>query len=85
MRTWWRNKPLTVAETLKGAQRIVYEEIARMLANNNNPSITSLAEQTGYSEPTVWKSLAKLRKEGLIEMYQPKKGMPAQYRIVHTC
>ncbi len=82
MRTWWRGKPLSIEETLKGAQRIVYEEIRRMLSNNNNPSITSLAEQTGYSEPTVWKSLAYLRKIGVIEMYQPKKGMPAKYRII---
>ncbi len=82
MRTWWRSKPMSIAETLKGAKRIVYEELERMLSIGRNPSVMSLAERTGYSEPTVWKSLDYLRNIGLIEMYQPKRGMPAQYRII---
>ncbi len=82
MRCWWRNQPITVAGSLKGSQRIVYEEIKRMLADHHNPSVTALSEQTGYHFVTIWRALTVLRERGLLKINQAKRGTKADYIII---
>jgi hypothetical protein len=83
MKTWWRNQPMEAeALPLKGAQRIVFEELERMLAARQAASIFSISERTGYCTYTVCKALQQLRTLGLIEMDQPRIGMRAEYRII---
>ncbi len=64
---------------LKGAQRIIYEDLCRLLARSEPVSISRLADESGYTEKTVQATLLDLRKQGLIEIRHAKRGARAEY------
>ena len=66
---------------LRGAPRIVFEEICRLVVSGKPVSVTRLAGETGYDRRTVSRALAKLRKAGLVEIVQAKRGSRAEYRV----
>jgi DNA-binding transcriptional regulator YhcF (GntR family) len=66
---------------LKGSQRIVFEELQRILAEGKRPSIMNLSMRTNYHNFTVWRALSDLRESGLIEVEQEARGAPATYSI----
>jgi len=66
---------------LKGSQRIVYEELQKMLESGEQPSISRLADRVPYCERTVRYALADLRDLGIVSMRQPGPGYPAEYQI----
>jgi predicted transcriptional regulator len=66
---------------LKGAQRIVFDELRGLLDADEDISVMILANRTNYHHVTVCKTLQDLREMGLVEMRQPKRGAPADYSI----
>ena len=66
---------------LKGAQRIVLQDLGEMLARGEQPSISALADRTMYAECTVRRALQALRAEGIVSMEQERPGARARYQI----
>ena len=67
---------------LRGARRIVFEDMCHLLAIGDNVSVSRLAAVTGYDHSTVHRVLKSLRRDGIVEMTHRANGAPAQYRIV---
>jgi DNA-binding transcriptional regulator PaaX len=65
---------------LKGADRIVLEDLCRLLAAGETVSITRLADESGYSDFAIKKALKRLREYGYIEM-EHSNGCRAEYRV----
>jgi len=66
---------------LKGSRRAVYEELHAMLANDEQPSISRLADRVPYCERTVRYALQDLRALGVVSMEQPGPGHRANYAV----
>ena len=66
---------------LKGSQRIVFEEVQRLLEMGEKVSVMKVSLLTNYHYVTVWRSLCDLRRLGLLNVDQPKRGASAQYAI----
>jgi DNA-binding transcriptional regulator YhcF (GntR family) len=67
---------------LKGSSRIVFEDLCRLLARGEQPSVTRLADESGYCRETVRVALCELRDQGLVEIRQANgRGSRAEYRI----
>lgn len=66
---------------LKGASRIIYEDLNRLLAIREPVSVARLAAESGYSRTTVIGALRELRDDDWIEM-EHQNGTRADYRIV---
>ncbi len=66
---------------LKGAQRIIYEDLCRLLARSEPISISRLADESGYTIKTVQATLLDLREQGLIEIRHGRRGARAEYRL----
>jgi phage-related protein len=66
---------------IKGAQRIVLEELVRLKAEGRRVSIVALADATGYSHKTTWRVVRELCEQGLIEVDHPYNGGRATYTI----
>jgi len=66
---------------LKGSQRIIYEEVQRLLEMGAKVSVMKVSLLTNYHYTTVWRTLCDLRSLGLLVMDQPKSGAPAQYAL----
>jgi len=71
---------------LRGARRIVFEDMCRLLSTGDNVSVSRLAAVTGYDHSTVHRVLKSLRRDGIVEMTHRANGASAQYRIAeeHT-
>lgn len=67
---------------LKGSHRIIFEDLCRLIDNGDRISIRRLADESGYSAKTVWRSLIRLHEQGLVEIIHPYRGARAEYRIV---
>jgi len=66
---------------LKGSQRIVFEEVQRLLDMGEKVSVMKVSLLTNYHYMTVWRAFRGLRRLGLLNMTQTKRGAPAQYAI----
>jgi DNA-binding IclR family transcriptional regulator len=66
---------------VKGAPRIVFEELRVMLNNGVQPSVRRLAERTYYTERTVFRAMADLRAWGLVRRIPTPNGHPARYEL----
>lgn len=66
---------------LKGSQRIVFEEVQRLLEMGERVSVMKISMLTNYHYVTVWRTLCTLRQLGLVNVEQRKRGAPAQYAI----
>jgi DNA-binding transcriptional regulator GbsR (MarR family) len=65
---------------LKGAPRIVYEDMARLILNGRPVTTTELASETGYSAVTVSRAVNELIQCGLVhQMHQ--NGGRAEYAL----
>lgn len=67
---------------LKGARRIIFEELQRALAQGEEPSITDLADVTCYSETTVKAVIGDLVRYGVIKATRPGRGCKYSYQIL---
>lgn len=67
---------------LKGAERAVYEEIQRAVANDEEPSIEDIADMTGYSVSAVKMAVASLTERELINADRPGIGHKYTYQIL---
>jgi len=66
---------------LRGAQRIVLQDLDEMLTEGEQPSISALADRTTYDESTVRRALRGLREANIVSMNQRCRGARAQYQI----
>lgn len=66
---------------LKGSQRLIFEEVQRLLELDQQPSVMKLSMLTNYHYVTVWRALCDLREIGLLNVDQAKRGAPATYSI----
>jgi hypothetical protein len=66
---------------LKGSQRIVFEEVQRLLEMEEKVSVMKVSFLTNYHYVTVWRALCELREIGLLNVEQPKRGTSAEYSI----
>ena len=66
---------------LKGSQRIVFEEVQRLLEMGEKVSVMKISLLTNYHYVTAWRALCDLRRLGLLVVDQAKRGAPAQYAI----
>ena len=66
---------------LKGSQRIVFEEVQKLLEMGERISVMKVSLLTNYHYVTVWRTFCSLRQIGLLDVYQPERGAPAQYAI----
>jgi predicted transcriptional regulator len=66
---------------LKGAKRIVFDELRQMLDAGEDVSVMNLSYRTNYHHVTVCNTLQDLRSMGLVEMEQETRGAPAEYKI----
>jgi len=64
---------------LKGAPRIIYEDMARLLLTGQPVTMTCLASETGYSIRTVFNAVDELRERGLVQ--QRINGNQAEYML----
>jgi DNA-binding transcriptional regulator GbsR (MarR family) len=65
---------------LKGAPRIIYEDMARLILNGRPVTTTELASETGYSRMTVIRAVDELIQRGLVhQMHQ--NGCRAEYAL----
>lgn len=69
-------------DQLKGSRKDVFEKLKQLLQHERQPSIMGISQCTGWSVPTVQRSLDDLREWGLIDYWQEKPGQPAHYEIV---
>jgi predicted transcriptional regulator len=69
-------------DTLKGSRKDVYEKLQQILDAGKQPSIMAISHCTGWSIPTVQRSLDDLREWGLIDYWQEKPGQPATYEVL---
>jgi predicted transcriptional regulator len=67
---------------LKGAQRIVFDELVRTIENHEQPSISFLAQRTLYTEQTVRCALVKLHDMGIIRYQSYGRGKRAIYEVL---
>jgi len=67
---------------MKGANRIVYDELCQMLQLNQQPSVMRLADRTGYHETTVWRTLQRLQRWGLVRVEHLRNGQRAMYEVL---
>jgi biotin operon repressor len=65
---------------LKGADRIVLEDLCRLLVAGETVSVSRLADESGYSDFAVKGALKRLREVGYIEM-DHRNGCRAEYRV----
>jgi len=66
---------------LKGSQRLIFEEVQRLLEMGQRVSVMKLSLLTNYHYVTVWRALCELREIGLLNVDQAKRGAPATYSI----
>lgn len=66
---------------LKGTQRIVFEDLARLLLSGEQVSVMRLADESGYTCNAVHSALKQLKNAGLIEMCCSTNGARAEYKI----
>jgi Mn-dependent DtxR family transcriptional regulator len=66
---------------LTGSQRIILEEIGRLIDEDQSVSLMKLSLLTNYHLRTVQRSVCRLRQLGLVTMVQPRHGARADYRI----
>jgi Mn-dependent DtxR family transcriptional regulator len=71
-----------MCQTLKGSRKDVYEKLREILEEGEQPSIAAIAHCTGWSVPTVQRSLSELRERGVIHYDQEIPGRPARYEIL---
>ena len=69
-------------EQLRGSRKDVLEKLEEILQAGAQPSIVAIAHCTGWSVPTVQRSLNDLREWGLIHYDQEIPGQPATYEIL---
>lgn len=67
---------------LKGAQKIVFDELAKMISAREKPSISCLAQRTLYTEQTVRCALVKLHDMGIIRYQSYGRGKRAVYEVL---
>lgn len=67
---------------LKGAQRIVYDELRAMLRECCVPTISTLSERSNYHPITVLRALVALEEYGLIRITRPRPGCHSQYEVL---
>ena len=73
---------LSLIHFLRGSQRIVLQDLGEMLAEGEQPSISTLADRTMYDESTVARALRDLRSAHIVSMEQPCRGARARYEIL---
>lgn len=66
---------------LKGSQRIVFEELRRLLDDNAKVSQAILADRTNYHPVTVARALSKLQEYGIVTVKQTRPGCRSEYCI----
>ena len=64
---------------LKGNRRVVYDELRRLLANNQPVSQDILADHANCHPRTVARSLRDLQAWGLVEVRRRRRGCRAEY------
>jgi Mn-dependent DtxR family transcriptional regulator len=69
-------------DILRGSRKDVYSKLQEILEADRQPSIVAISHCTGWSIPTVQRSLSDLRSWGLIDYRQDKPGQPAEYQIL---
>ena len=69
---------------LKGAPRIVDDELRYMLRNGDDPSLFALSERTYYHPVTISRALASLQKWGLVRVEQERPGCRANYEVLEV-
>jgi DNA-binding MarR family transcriptional regulator len=67
---------------LKNSQRVIYNEICRLLAEGKAATYTALQDATGYSRPTVWRAISALEGCGYIERVGDSIVVQEQEEIV---
>jgi predicted transcriptional regulator len=67
---------------IKGAPRIVYEELERMLDEGHAVSLDALSERTFYHPVTVSRALTQLQEWGLVKVHQSRPGCRANYEVL---
>jgi len=70
---------------LKGAQRIVFDELREMLDQGEPVSIMRLAERSSYHPVTVSRALACLESFGLVHIHRTRPGRRSEYAIEDAC
>lgn len=65
---------------LKGAPRIVYEDMARLLVTGSPVTVRHLASETGYSKRTVRRSVDELIERGFVHQIH-ENGCRAEYAL----
>lgn len=66
---------------LKGAQRIVYDELRAMLRERSHISIHTLSERSNYHPVTVWRALVALEDYGLVRIARTRPGCRSRYEV----
>jgi DNA-binding MarR family transcriptional regulator len=67
--------------TLKGSQRIVFDELRLMLDHGEPISIMRLANRSLYHPITVSRALSQLESCGLVYIRRAGKGRRCQYAV----
>jgi DNA-binding transcriptional regulator GbsR (MarR family) len=65
---------------LKGAPRIVYEDLARLLLTGQPVTISRLTDETGYTRKTISNAIGELIERGLIDQTH-ENGHGAGYAL----
>ena len=71
-----------ICSVMKGSPRQVYDELCRMKQLRQQPSLSRLADRTGYHEVTVWRALQRLQDWGLVRVEQHRPGQRAEYEVL---
>ena len=79
---WYREEPNKMV--IKGSCRIIFDALKLILDGGNAPSISALANRTGYHENTVRRALRALDTNGLICYRHSRPGMRSEYRILQS-
>lgn len=66
---------------LKGSQRIIFEELRRLLAADKPVSQSILADRTNYHPVTVARALSKLQEYGIVTVKRTRPGCRSEYCI----
>jgi len=70
---------------LKGAQRIVYDELRAMLHERSAPTIDALSERSNYHPVTVIRALLALEECGLVHITRARPGCRSRYELTQEC
>jgi DNA-binding transcriptional regulator YhcF (GntR family) len=79
---WYREEPNKMI--VKGSCKIVFDALQEILIAGNPPSISALANRTGYHENTVRRALRSLDETGLIRYRHTRPGMRSEYKILQS-